>query len=229
MSGWRFRHRRSKSGKLRQDRHLSPSVSHLLAEVWQFPLWVKFWFARPLDYLSRARTFVVKAKRYIGISIAALTAGYFLLVVALASPGGDSGLTRTMCGPWQGSAKIIVNWTQQTNLPVMVMISADGSVTGKVGDAVLEKGVFHRNRSSVGRRLNLATDYIITGQLTGPIIASEGVNRAGVKIPLNFRLDHTNQFFAGGLHTSGTKFGGKKKMILSASNLTLKRPGPLSP
>jgi hypothetical protein len=183
----------------------------------------------PFDYVSKARTFVVKAKRYIGIAIAGLTAGFFLLVIAMASPVGDSGLTRTMCGTWQGSAKIVVNWTKQTNLPVIVTISVDGSVTGKVGDAVLEKGVFHRNRSSVGRRLNLATDYIITGQLTGPIITSEGVNRAGVKIPLNFRMDHTNQFFIGGLHTSGTKFGGKKQMILSASNLTLKRHGPLSP
>lgn len=97
-------------------------------------------------------------------------------------------------------------------------IRADGSVTGKVGDATLIKGHFERNRGWLGRKLNLATDHIVRGDLNGPVVAAEGITRESVSIPLNF----IGGAFVGGVHTSGSKFGGKEKMILSASSLTLK-------
>jgi len=144
--------------------------------------------------------------------------GIMLFTVFVLS-AAEPVVTPGMVGNWQGSARIIVNWCQQTNLPVRLKIQRDGTVTGSIGDAVLTQGVFKQNRGSVARTLNLKTDYIIEGQLSGPIIAAEKISRTSVKMPLNF--SGTN--FVGGVHTSGSKFGGKRNMILSAAGLRLQR------
>lgn len=60
---------------------------------------------------------------------------------------------------------------------------------------------------------------IIVGDLTGSIVAAEDITRSGVKMPLNF----IGGSFVGALRTSGCKFGGKDRMILSAASLTLRR------
>ena len=109
-----------------------------------------------------------------------------------------------------------------TKLPVKLDIHADGSVTGIVGDAKLTDGRFQRNRGWLGRKLNLATDYIITGGLDGPIVAADGITRAKVKMPLDFQ----DGIFVGGVNTSGSGlegFYGKKGegMWLAAQNLKL--------
>jgi hypothetical protein len=127
----------------------------------------------------------------------------------------DPGMT----GYWNGNARIIVSWCAQTNLHVAVTIHNDGTVTGAIGDALLEDGHLKRNRGWLGRKLHLKTDYIITGKLTGPIIAQEKITRSAVSVPLNF----TQGTFRGGVHTSGTHVGGKRTMVLSAAPLTLTR------
>lgn len=124
-----------------------------------------------------------------------------------------------MAGRWSGTAEIVVNWTVQRTLRVELLIAPDGVVTGRIGDAALSAGRFERNRGAVGRFLGIKTDFIVTGQLSGQVIAAEGVQRPAVKLPLNW-VDET---FAGGLHTSGSKFGGKSDMILSATHLKLAR------
>lgn len=141
-----------------------------------------------------------------------------LLLAGWRSQAADSPVAPAMIGHWEGDARIIVSWCRQTNLHVTIDIRNDGSVTGKVGDATVIKGRLAQNRGSLGRKLNLATDYIIKGELGGPVVAAEGVMRKSVSIPLNF----LGGKFVGGIHTSGSKFGGKEKMILSASSLTLK-------
>jgi hypothetical protein len=129
----------------------------------------------------------------------------------------ENVVTSPMVGHWEGNARIIMTWCRQTNLSVNLDIHADGTVSGTVGDAKLNKGRFQRNRSSLGRKLNLATDYIITGDLSGAIVAPEGITRSGVKIPLNF----SGGTFTGGVNTTGLAFGGKEEMPLSAMSLTL--------
>jgi hypothetical protein len=131
----------------------------------------------------------------------------------------ESVVKTSMVGHWDGSARIIVSWCTQQMLPVALDLHADGTVTGKVGDADLTNGRFSRNRGWLGRKLNFATDYIVRGDLNGAVVAAEGISRAGVSIPLNFRDGR----FTGGLHTTGSKFGGKETMILSASALKLSR------
>lgn len=138
--------------------------------------------------------------------------GLAMLVFGTSGNAGENVVKPEMVGPWSGGGRIIVAWCSQTNLPMAVRIEKDGKVTGKVGDATLKNGRFKSNRGFVGRKLSLKTDYIITGDLEGPIVAAEGISRSGVNIPLNW----TGNGFKGGLHTTGNKFGGKKAMILSA-------------
>lgn len=157
--------------------------------------------------------------RLAGTIIAAISV---LLVASPASSGllaAETAVSAAMVGHWEGSARIIVSWCQQQNLRVSVDIATDGTVTGNVGDATLTKGRLKRNRGRLGRKLNTRTGYIITGGLDGSIVVAEGIKRSSVKLPLNFR----GGTFAGGLHTSGAMFGGKARMIPSASSLTLVR------
>ena len=135
---------------------------------------------------------------------------------------GGNPVKPEMVGYWEDNAHIIVNWTQQTNLPVAIDIAADGTVTGNIGDATLKKGRLRLNRGWLGRKLNLATDYIIQGDLDGPLIAAEGIKRSGVNMPMNF----TDGVFRGCVHTTGWEIGGKKHMILTAGFHLKKVEGP---
>ena len=151
-------------------------------------------------------------------------AKYLLLSLVVASmvltlEAADSAVTKPMVGHWEGSGRIVVAWCSQQRLAVGIDIHPDGSVTGKIGDATLRKGRFTRNRGWLGRKLNLATDYIITGDLAGPIVAAEGITRASVKMPLDFADGH----FDAGVNTSGSMFGGKKTMVFTAFFVKLTR------
>ncbi len=141
------------------------------------------------------------------------------MLPALSSCASKIVLTPAQVGHWEGNARIIVIWCQHTNLPVKLDIQADGSVTGTVGDARLTEGRFLKNRGWLGRKLNMWSDYIITGRLDGPIVAAEGITRKRVMMPFNF----DGGFIKGGLGTSGTWFGGKKSMVLTAQSLKLAR------
>jgi hypothetical protein len=134
------------------------------------------------------------------------------LVIADSSSASSQTVLSGMIGRWQGDAHVIVVWCQQTNLPVNLNIQADGTVSGKIGNAALTNGRLRRNRGWLGRKLHIKTDYIITGGLSGPIVPAEHITRSGVKMPLSFRSGN----FTGCIHTTGCKFGGKKRGILTA-------------
>ena len=149
----------------------------------------------------------MKTPLFVSLALALLT-----LFAAPAILAQESLVSAQMAGKWAGQADVIVSWCAQTKLPVSLSIGRDGKVAGTVGDAVLRDGRLKTNRGALGRMLNIKTDYIITGKLTGPIVASEGITRAAVKMPVNFAVDA----YSGGLHTSGSRGGGKKFMKLSA-------------
>jgi hypothetical protein len=140
-----------------------------------------------------------------------------IVLTGLRSRAAESVVTPSMVGHWEGSARIIVSWCHQTNLPVKVDIHADGIVTGTVGDAKLMDGRFQQNRGWLARKLNLATEYIITGNLDGAIVAAEGITRERVMMPLNFN----DGLFQGGINAGGSLFGGKDNTALSAACLKL--------
>jgi hypothetical protein len=124
-----------------------------------------------------------------------------------------------LTGEWSGQAIIIVNWCHQRQLALAITVAADGTVTGRVGDAQLLEGRLRLNRGALGRMLNIKTDYRITGKLKGPIVAAEGIARDSVSIPFNLAAGAIR----GGVHTSGSLFGGEKSMIFSAARMVLTR------
>jgi hypothetical protein len=126
-------------------------------------------------------------------------------------------------GTWTGRAEIVVSWTMQRTLEVSLAIDSSGNVDGCVGDASLA-GRITRNRGALLRAVNWKTDFIIDARLTGPIIAAEGIARAGIRMP----FDLVNGRIEGGIHTTGSKLGGKDGGILSARRLVLQRVGPAS-
>jgi hypothetical protein len=157
--------------------------------------------------------------------ITRLIATLAILLPALTSWATESVVTPAMVGHWEGNARIIVSWCHQTNLPVKVDIHADGSVTGTVGDARLTEGRFGSNRGWLLRKLNWATDYIITGGLDGDIVAAEGIKRERVMIA----LDYNDGIFKAGVDTEGSlcvfssEQKRKQKMALTARPLKLIR------
>jgi hypothetical protein len=75
-----------------------------------------------------------------------------LVVVALALPAfvlRGRLPDPAMIGTWSGDAQIIVNWTDQPSIHVRLEILADGSVSGKVGDAQLKNGRIARSAGSL--------------------------------------------------------------------------------
>ncbi len=127
---------------------------------------------------------------------------------------GSTPLTEApaeMVGTWQGEATIIVAWVDQDLLPVTITIHENGAVEGQAGDATLVGGSLRKNP--------LGAPYLVIADLDGPIVAAEEIQRAGVRMPLEFE----GEKFTGGLATTGTKAGGKETMILTASDLVLIR------
>jgi hypothetical protein len=125
-----------------------------------------------------------------------------------------------LVGHWQGSGRIIVTWCEQERLPVLLDIGADGTVAGTIGDARLVEARVRRNRGALGRALHVKTDWIVTGDLDGPVVAAEGIERDGVKLPFNL-LDAE---LKGAVHTTGSHRGGRDSMVLTAADVRLKTP-----
>lgn len=139
-------------------------------------------------------------------------------VLALTAAGATAVTPpEEIVGPWEGSTTIIVDWCEQPELDIAVVIRLDGTVTGTIGDAELRDGKLVRT-GWLGRALGNRNEWIIRSALEGPIVAEEGVVRESVSIP--FRLQ--NGELHGGVHTSGWKFGGRERGILSAANMVLR-------
>jgi hypothetical protein len=83
-----------------------------------------------------------------------------------------------------------------------LIIAADGTVRGTVGDATLADAHLRRNRGSLGRALRLKTDWIVAARLEGPLDAARGVTRQRVSIP----FDVVGDSLTGAAHTDGRTF-----------------------
>jgi hypothetical protein len=151
--------------------------------------------------------------------IAGLIATLTVLGAALNLCAAESIVTPAMVGHWEGNARIIVSWCHQTNLPVAVDIHADGSVTGKIGDATLVAGHFLSHRSWPWRHT------MVTGKLDGAIVAAEDITRSDVTMICDF----SNGSFNGQIDTNGSLcvFSSEKtmkeEMALTAVGLKLIR------
>ena len=120
--------------------------------------------------------------------------------------------TNEVVGHYEGNAKIIVDWCNLDSLAFDLTIDDLGNVTGNIGDAIIIQGKIKANTYG-------STKFIIDAKLEGSIIEKEEIKRESIKIP----FDLIDGNIVGGFGTSGSKFGGKEKMILSGSDLVLIR------
>jgi hypothetical protein len=162
----------------------------------------------------------------IGKTIPIITGAVVAGLLAAMTP--DLSPTRQVppvTGQFRGYAEIFVSWTGQRTLLVDISIAPDASFTGCIGDANLVNGQLRSDRGWLARKLGWKRDWIVTGDLAGPIVARDSVVRAGVTMP----IDWTGNRFVGGLTTTGAEFGGKERMKLSAGRMEVLPVAPLTP
>jgi len=132
------------------------------------------------------------------------------ILIFLGAVSGES--TSAIVGHFKGDAKIIVEWCNLDRLAFDITIDDLGNVTGNIGNAKIIQGKMKVNTFG-------STKYIIDAELGGYIVEKEGIKRERIKIPFNY----TDGKIVGGFGTSGSKVGGKEKMILSGTDLVLIR------
>lgn len=142
-----------------------------------------------------ARSKCHKCLRLVSLVVTALIAG------CLARP--LQTVPEPLLGDWHGEQTIrlpIVFVPEPDNDPsddvlvpiaIDLTIHEDGTVTGRVGDAELVDCVLKQNRGELGRRLNVATDYIVMdGSLVGAIVPEDETLQKDLTIPFNLVDGH---------------------------------------
>ncbi len=79
-------------------------------------------------------------------------------------PRSKTAPPQALVGRWEAEPKLRVG-----RLPVSFTLHEDGTVEGTVGDAAMQDAYFKRNRGWLFRMLPFATEYIIKGDLKGPL------------------------------------------------------------
>jgi hypothetical protein len=128
---------------------------------------------------------------------------------------GQTIIKEEFTGTWKGEGKIIVAWCEQKHLSFELQIDTNGVVSGKIGDAQIRNGYLRQNNFLYRWLRN--KEFIIDAKLSHYLIEKEKIQRESIRIFLDFKKN----FLIGGFHTSGSKFGGKEKMILSGIGVKL--------
>jgi hypothetical protein len=126
-----------------------------------------------------------------------------------------------LAGRWTGNSQIVVQWATQKRLPLDLTIAPDGAVAGTVGDARLIDGRIAPSRNNFERTLGWGRDWRIDGKLDGDLIPAEQIRRDAITIL--FDESAGDGALVGGVNSSGSKFGGKEHMILTAQKMKLQR------
>ncbi|MBT5539891.1 MAG: hypothetical protein HOK29_13255 [Candidatus Marinimicrobia bacterium] len=118
-------------------------------------------------------------------------------------------------GYWKGEGRIIVAWSEKKTITFDLQIHENGNVTGAVGDAIITQGRIQLNNKILIWLGN--KEYIIDADLKHFLNKSEKIKRESIRLFLDFK----RPFLTGGFHSSGSKFGGKEKMVLSGTDIKL--------
>lgn len=99
-----------------------------------------------------------------------------------------------LVGNWQAKQKVTVRQKQNgkfvfiaapDSIPVKFSIDKDGKVSGQIGNATFENCKVVKNRGDLGRKLNLATDYVIKGELNGAIFEGDPNLKKEISAPFD--------------------------------------------
>jgi hypothetical protein len=133
-----------------------------------------------------------------------------------------------LAGRWIGDSQVIVTWCNQKKIALDLTVHEDGRVSGTLGDAEITSGVvIPRTSRSLPTRWLYNTEYLIRVELSGPLVAAEGIHRDSAALQVSLLA---NGRLIGGIHSNGLRFYPgtsreelKKKMIFSTSRLNLAR------
>lgn len=109
-----------------------------------------------------------------------------------------------LVGTWVGSAGNTNAAPSNALMPLTLVISADGAVSGRLGAAVLEAGSIRKNRGALGRFFNMKSDYLIYADLEGSLFADKDIRYEGVFINMNVE---DGKVVAAGFTTTHSRFG----------------------
>lgn len=122
---------------------------------------------------------------------------YFLVILLAFVSCNEWVMPVELAGTWSGSEIITVRFKtngkpyqfiiSKESLPVIFKINNDGRVDGTIGNAKLMGCKVNRNRNAIGRALNLATDYVITGNLTGSIFQEDTIFLRNISAPFDMK------------------------------------------
>jgi hypothetical protein len=147
----------------------------------------------------------------------------FILLIGLTSASYANSAQspdETLVGTWVGETKPIVLWVNAKSIPVKIVIQPSGEITGMLGDATIVKGIMkNRHNSIMGKFLNHRGFSIIV-ELQGKIIDAEQIHRRSANI---FFIDYKDGEWYGSFHTSGTDIGGKNAMVLTTTDMVLRK------
>ena len=110
------------------------------------------------------------------------------------------------CAPWEVPAHLVGDWQSKQKVTVchkqngkFIFIAApdsilvkfridtDGNVIGQLGNASFTNCKVLKNRGDLGRKLNLATDYVIKGELTGAIFEGDPHTKKEISAPFDIK------------------------------------------
>ncbi|MFC1585976.1 hypothetical protein ACFL5V_10550 [Fibrobacterota bacterium] len=130
---------------------------------------------------------------------------------------GEFIIRNKLDGQWTGEGRVIVAWCQQKHISFELQLDEHGKVTGTIGDAVIKNGKIKLNHLLY--RLLGNREYVIDADLSNFLVEKEEIKRESIRLFLDFE----KPFFTGGFHSSGSKFGGKEKMVFSGTGLRLSK------
>lgn len=103
-----------------------------------------------------------------------------------------SVLAFTSCKQWEMPAHLAGNWQCKQKVTVRTKVDGNfvfvqaqdsillkfniddkGNITGRLGDANFVNCKVLKNRGELARKLNMATDFVVKGELNGPIFAND--------------------------------------------------------
>ena len=138
-------------------------------------------------------------------SILLKAVGVLLFVLAVYSIAQSSlfwKVPENITGDWNGTQPVKVRsqneqgkykFTQSpAALPLTLHVDAAGRVTGRLGDATFANCKIRKNRGWMGKKLNLATDYVIRGELEGKTFPNDPSDHKKITIPFNVENGRTS-------------------------------------
>ncbi|HEX9045788.1 MAG TPA: hypothetical protein VF988_02075 [Verrucomicrobiae bacterium] len=103
-----------------------------------------------------------------------------------------------LAGQWHGKHHFTgISYKEATqkkvapqDVDIVLHISADGKVTGRLGGAQLSDCVVELNRGWIGRMINIKTDYVIRGRIIGAVATGSDTGTNTISAPFNLVDGH---------------------------------------